>query len=68
LILLGAVAAFFEKMDSKISVTEDGKSLKELAIILRKLPHLDDDNEVFARDIREIVNAQPIIPEKPIGK
>ena len=55
-------------MNSKISVTEDGKSLKELAVILRKLPHLDDDNEVFARDIREIVNAQPIIPEKPIGK
>ena len=55
-------------MDSKISVTEGDKSLKELAVILRKLPHLDDDIEVFARDIREIVNAQPIRPEKPIGK
>ncbi len=44
------------------SVTS-GKSLKGLGEILKLLPHLDD-NELFARDIKELVNAQPAAPEK----
>ncbi|PKL52309.1 MAG: type II toxin-antitoxin system prevent-host-death family antitoxin [Nitrospira bacterium HGW-Nitrospira-1] len=45
------------------SVTS-GKSLKELGEILRLLPRLKDDNESFARDIKELVSAQPAAPEK----
>jgi prevent-host-death family protein len=42
------------------------KSLKDLAGIIKKLPHLNDDNELFARDISDIVHAQPIMPEQPV--
>ena len=43
-----------------------GRSLKELSGVLKKLPSLNDDNEIFARDIGEIIRTQPSLPEKTL--
>lgn len=39
------------------------KSLRDLTAIIKRLPRLDDDYELFARDIDDIARAQPIVPE-----
>ncbi|MBA4419418.1 MAG: antitoxin [Syntrophus sp. (in: bacteria)] len=56
----GKPAAIITPVESSIA----GKSLKELNDIIKKLPNLLDDNETFARDVREACCAQPSMPEK----
>lgn len=40
-----------------------GKSLKELAGIVKLLPRLTTDGDGFAADLDEIVSAQPLVPD-----
>ena len=42
------------------------KSLKDLVAVIKKLPRLDNDNELFERDMRHIAHAQPTIQEPPV--
>ena len=39
------------------------KTLKELKLLIKQLPRLDDELEVFAADIKEIRKNQPPLPE-----
>jgi antitoxin (DNA-binding transcriptional repressor) of toxin-antitoxin stability system len=42
----------------------EGRTLRELALILKTLPSLEDD-DMFASDIEMIIKSQPAVPEKP---
>ena len=42
------------------------KTLKELKLLIKQLPRLDDELEVFAADIREIWKNQPPLPEDSV--
>jgi len=42
-----------------------GKSLKELAAIMKFVPRLASDGESFAAELDEIIAGQPNVPEKP---
>lgn len=37
--------------------------LKELGMLLRNLPGLGGDNEIFARDMEELISLQPSMPK-----
>jgi len=37
--------------------------LKELGLLLRSLPGLGRDNEVFAHDIEDLISLQPAMPK-----
>ena len=39
------------------------RSLKELAIVLKTMPRLEDDDK-FAADVEELISNQPATPEK----
>ncbi|MEE8429749.1 MAG: type II toxin-antitoxin system Phd/YefM family antitoxin [Candidatus Desulfatibia sp.] len=39
------------------------KTLEELKLLIKQLPRLDDELEVFAADIKEIWKNQPPLPE-----
>jgi prevent-host-death family protein len=43
-----------------------GKTLRELNTIVEKLPHLNDDSEIFAGDVDKAACVQPSVPEKPV--
>ncbi len=40
------------------------KTLGELRELLKKLPRLGDEAERFAKDLKEIIKHQPLMPEK----
>lgn len=42
------------------------KTLRELKLLLRKLPRLDDELEAFAEDLQNIWKDQPILPKGEI--
>ena len=40
-----------------------GRTLRELAVILKKMPSLEDD-DTFAADVEAVINNQPSTPER----
>ncbi len=38
------------------------RTLKELALVLKAMPKLDDDDK-FAADVEDIITSQPVTPE-----
>jgi prevent-host-death family protein len=56
----GKPLALITPLDEPVS----GKSLKELAAILKFLPRLASDGESFAAELDEIIAGQPTVPER----
>jgi antitoxin (DNA-binding transcriptional repressor) of toxin-antitoxin stability system len=40
-----------------------GRTLKELALVLKTMPQLEDDDS-FENDVEAVIKNQPVIPEK----
>jgi antitoxin (DNA-binding transcriptional repressor) of toxin-antitoxin stability system len=48
---------------SPVSSSVRKKTLSELSSILDSLPKLGDDAEVFAEDVKDVRNTQPLVPK-----